>query len=111
MVESVIGLLGALFLIALTLLVGSCIVGSIVAALGAVRLGSAAVNIRSWSMLAGGQSYGEAKGDVLASTLLRCQGLERVKARREATLSSPQPSKTRSVSAVQAGLVHQSVQR
>jgi hypothetical protein len=36
MLESVVGLLSALFLAALTLLIGFCIVGSIVAALRAV---------------------------------------------------------------------------
>jgi hypothetical protein len=45
MPESIVELLVALFLIALTLLIGSCIVGSIVAALRAVGHGSATVNI------------------------------------------------------------------
>jgi hypothetical protein len=40
MLESVVELLSGLFFSALTLLVGSCIVGSIVAALRAVRGGS-----------------------------------------------------------------------
>jgi hypothetical protein len=40
MLESVVELLGGLFLSALTLLIGSCIVGSIVAALRAVSDGS-----------------------------------------------------------------------
>jgi hypothetical protein len=40
MLESIVELLGNLFLTSLTLLIGVCIVGSIVAALWAVRLGS-----------------------------------------------------------------------
>lgn len=40
MLESIVELLAGLFLIALTLLMGSCIVGSIVAALRAVSNGS-----------------------------------------------------------------------
>jgi len=44
MLESIVELLGGLFLSALTLLIGSCIVGSIVAALRAVSPGSAAVS-------------------------------------------------------------------
>jgi hypothetical protein len=43
MLESTIELLGDLLLSALTLLIGSCIVGSIVAALRAVSSGSATV--------------------------------------------------------------------
>ena len=43
---SIIDLLGALLLSALTLLIGSCVVGSIVAALRAVSRGSATVNTR-----------------------------------------------------------------
>jgi hypothetical protein len=46
MLESVVELLGGLFLSALILLIGSCIVGSIVAALRAVSQGSATVNSR-----------------------------------------------------------------
>jgi hypothetical protein len=46
MLESVVELLGGLFLSALTLLIGSCIVGSIVAALRAVSRESATVNTR-----------------------------------------------------------------
>ena len=45
MLEGIVELLVSLFLIALTLLIGSCIVGSIVAALRAVNCGSA-VNAR-----------------------------------------------------------------
>jgi hypothetical protein len=41
MLEGTVELLGGLFLSALTLLIGSCIVGSIVAALRAVSRGSA----------------------------------------------------------------------
>jgi hypothetical protein len=44
MLESTVELLVSLFLIALTLLIGSCIVGSIIAALRAVSHGSARVN-------------------------------------------------------------------
>jgi hypothetical protein len=44
MLESLVELLVGLFLIALTLLIGSCIVGSITAALRAVNHGSARVN-------------------------------------------------------------------
>ena len=44
MMESTVELLGGLFLSALTLLIGSSIVGSIVAALRAVSPGSAAVS-------------------------------------------------------------------
>jgi hypothetical protein len=44
MLESIVELLGGLFLSALTLLIGSCIVASIVAALRAVSPGSAAVS-------------------------------------------------------------------
>jgi len=43
---STIELLGDLLLSALTLLIGSCVVGSIVAALRAVSRGSATVNTR-----------------------------------------------------------------
>jgi hypothetical protein len=46
MLESTIELLGDLLLSALTLLIGSCIVGSIVAALRAVSRGSATVITR-----------------------------------------------------------------
>ena len=46
MLESVVELLGDLFLSALTLLIGSCIVGSIVAALRAVGHGSIMANTR-----------------------------------------------------------------
>jgi hypothetical protein len=46
MLESTVELLGGLFLSALTLLIGSCIVGSIVAALRAVSRGSATVSAR-----------------------------------------------------------------
>jgi hypothetical protein len=46
MLQSAIELLGDLLLSALTLLIGSCIVGSIVAALWAVTRGSAAVSTR-----------------------------------------------------------------
>jgi len=46
MLESTIELLGGLFLSALTLLISACIVGSIVAALGAISRGSANVNTR-----------------------------------------------------------------
>jgi hypothetical protein len=45
MLESFIELLAGLFLIALTLLICSCIVGSIVAAIRAVNHGSATMNI------------------------------------------------------------------
>jgi hypothetical protein len=45
MLESIVELLVGLFLIGLTLLVGACIVGSIVAALRAVSHGSATMNI------------------------------------------------------------------
>lgn len=44
MVESTVELLGGLCLSALTLLIGFCIVGSIVAALRAVRRASASVS-------------------------------------------------------------------
>jgi hypothetical protein len=47
MLESAIGLLSALFLTALTLVIGFCIVGSIVAALRAVSRGSSTVSARS----------------------------------------------------------------
>lgn len=47
MPESVVELLGGLFLSALTLLIGSCIVGSIVAALRAVSREKATVNTRN----------------------------------------------------------------
>jgi hypothetical protein len=40
MMEGIVGLLACLFLSALILLIGSCIVGSIVAALRAVNRGS-----------------------------------------------------------------------
>jgi hypothetical protein len=46
MLESTVELLGGLFLSALILLIGSCIVGSIVAALRAVSRGSAGVSTR-----------------------------------------------------------------
>jgi ABC-type arginine/histidine transport system permease subunit len=46
MLESVVELLGGLLLSALTLLIGSCIVGSIVAALLAVSRENATVNTR-----------------------------------------------------------------
>ena len=46
MLEGVVELLGGLLLSALTLLIGSCIVGSIVAALRAVSRGRATVNMR-----------------------------------------------------------------
>jgi hypothetical protein len=46
MLQSTIELLGDLLLSALTLLIGSCIVGSIVAALRAVSRGSATVTTR-----------------------------------------------------------------
>jgi hypothetical protein len=46
MLESIVEVLGGLFLGALTLLIGSCIVGSIVAALRAVRRGGATVTMR-----------------------------------------------------------------
>ena len=46
MLESTVALLGALFLSALTLLIGACIVGSIFAALRAVSRGSATVQQR-----------------------------------------------------------------
>ena len=46
MLESVVELLGGLFLSAPTLLIGSCIVGSIVAALRAVSRENATVNSR-----------------------------------------------------------------
>jgi hypothetical protein len=45
MLESIVELLVSLFSIALTLLIGSCIVGSIIAALRAVNHGSATMNI------------------------------------------------------------------
>jgi hypothetical protein len=46
MLESTVELLGGLFLSALTFVIGSCIVGSIVAALRAVSRGSIAVSTR-----------------------------------------------------------------
>jgi hypothetical protein len=46
MLGSTVELLSGLFLSALTLLIGSCIVGSIIAALRAVSRGSAAVSTR-----------------------------------------------------------------
>jgi len=46
MLESIVELLGGLLLSALPLLIGSCIVGSIVAALRAVSRGSITVNER-----------------------------------------------------------------
>ena len=46
MLESVVELLGGLFLSALTLLIGSCIVGSIVAALRGVSRENGTVNTR-----------------------------------------------------------------
>jgi hypothetical protein len=46
MLESAVEVLGGLFLSALTLLIGSCIVGSIVAALRAVSRGSGTVGTR-----------------------------------------------------------------
>jgi hypothetical protein len=46
MLESTVELLGGLFLGALTFVIGSCIVGSIVAALRAVSRGSIAVSTR-----------------------------------------------------------------
>jgi len=46
MLESSVELLGGLFLSALALLIGSCIVGSIVAALRALSRGTAGVNKR-----------------------------------------------------------------
>ena len=46
MLAGVVGLLVSLFLIALTLLIGSCIAGSVVVALRAVSQGSAKVNTR-----------------------------------------------------------------
>jgi hypothetical protein len=46
MVESIVDLVGCIFLSALALLVGSCIVGSIVAALRAVSRGNITVNAR-----------------------------------------------------------------
>ena len=46
MVENIVDLVGCIFLSALALLVGSCIVGSIVAALRAVSRGSITVNER-----------------------------------------------------------------
>ena len=46
MLESTVDLLGGLCLSALTLLIGSCIVGSIVAALRAVSRGSGTVSAR-----------------------------------------------------------------
>ncbi len=46
MLDSSVELLGGLFLSALALLIGSCIVGSIVAALRAVGRGSRAVDTR-----------------------------------------------------------------
>jgi len=45
MLESIVELLVSLFSIALTLLIGSCIVGSIVAALRALSHGSATMNV------------------------------------------------------------------
>ena len=50
MLGAIVELLGALFLIALTLLIGSCIVGSIIAALRAVRHGSRTAD-GSWPRL------------------------------------------------------------
>jgi hypothetical protein len=47
MLESIVELLGGLFFSALALLVGSSIVGSIIAALRAVSGGSATVNTRN----------------------------------------------------------------
>jgi len=46
MLESAVELLGDLLLSALTLMIGSCIVGSIFAAVQAVRRGSTAVSTR-----------------------------------------------------------------
>ena len=46
MLESTVELLGDLYLSALTLLIGFCIVGSIVPALRAVSRGSAAVSMK-----------------------------------------------------------------
>jgi hypothetical protein len=46
MLESIVELLGGLLLSTLTLLVGFCIIGSIVVALRAVSGGSATVNTR-----------------------------------------------------------------
>ena len=46
MLESTVELLGGLFLSALTFVIGSCIVGSIVAALLAVSRGSVTANAR-----------------------------------------------------------------
>jgi hypothetical protein len=46
MLESAIGLLSALFLTALTLVIGFCIVGSIIAALRAVSRGSFTLSTR-----------------------------------------------------------------
>jgi hypothetical protein len=48
MLESIVELPVGLFLIALTLLIGSCIVGSVVAALRSVSHGSARVNNRAF---------------------------------------------------------------
>jgi|HubBroStandDraft_2_1064218.scaffolds.fasta_scaffold2323745_2 hypothetical protein len=47
MLESTVELLGDLFLSALPLMVGSCVVGSIVVALRAVRGGRSAASMRS----------------------------------------------------------------
>ncbi len=46
MLESTVELLGGLLLSALTLLIGSCIVGSIVVAIRAVSYGSATVSTK-----------------------------------------------------------------
>jgi len=46
MLESTVELLGGLFLSALTFVIGSCMVGSIVAALRSVSRGSTAVTTR-----------------------------------------------------------------
>jgi hypothetical protein len=46
MLESIIGLLGALSFSALTALIGTCIVGSIVAALRAVSRGGATISTK-----------------------------------------------------------------
>lgn len=46
MLETAVDLLGGLFLSALALLLGSCIVGSIVAALRAVGMGRSTVSTR-----------------------------------------------------------------
>jgi len=48
MLESTIVLLGDLLLSALTLLMGSCVVGSIVAAVRAVSHGSTTASARRW---------------------------------------------------------------